>query len=63
MTVSSHTLAQQSWIRALDSKFKIRSKKPTNFRIYCKTLTAGGLDFSMRFIPFGSESGGEYNLK
>jgi hypothetical protein len=42
MTVSSRTLAQQSWIRALDSKFKICSKKLTNFRICYKTLTAGG---------------------
>jgi len=33
------TLAQQSWIRALDSKFKICSKKLTNFRICYKALT------------------------
>jgi hypothetical protein len=31
-------LAQQSWIRALDSKFKICSKKLTNFRICYKGL-------------------------
>jgi hypothetical protein len=32
------TLSQQSWIRALDSKFKICSKKLTNFRICYKAL-------------------------
>jgi O-antigen ligase len=31
-------LTQQSWIRALDSKFKICSKKLTNFRICYKAL-------------------------
>ena len=31
-------LTQQSWIRALDSKFKICSKKLTNFRICYKVL-------------------------
>ena len=32
-------LTQQSWIRALDSKFKICSKKLTNFRICYKALS------------------------
>jgi O-antigen ligase len=32
------SLTQQSWIRALDSKFKICSKKLTNFRICYKAL-------------------------
>jgi hypothetical protein len=32
-------LTQHSWIRALDSKFKICSKKLTNFRICYKALT------------------------
>ena len=32
-------ITQQSWIRALDSKFKICSKKLTNFRICYKALT------------------------
>jgi hypothetical protein len=31
-------LTQQSWIRALDSKFKICSKELTNFRICHKAL-------------------------
>ena len=31
-------LTQQSWVRALDSKFKICPKKPTNFRICYKAL-------------------------
>jgi deoxyribose-phosphate aldolase len=31
-------LTQLNWIRALDSKFKICSKKPTNFRICYKAL-------------------------
>jgi len=31
-------LAQQSWIRAFDSKFKICSKKLINFRICYKAL-------------------------
>ena len=32
------TITQQSWIRALDNKFKICSKKLTNFRICYKAL-------------------------
>jgi hypothetical protein len=35
---SCHVLTQQSWIRALDNKFKICSKKLTNFRICYKAL-------------------------
>jgi hypothetical protein len=52
-------LTQQSWIRALDSKFKICSKKLTNFRICYKALTllpnqsAFSMDpnWSCRFSP------------
>ena len=40
-------LTQQSWIRALDSKFKIYSKKLTNFRICYKALKID-LDYTVR---------------